>query len=53
MWKLEFSALQCLLKKPQQKFVINDLDKTLGAAVAEKEDVIKECCRQLMTSILI
>ena len=47
MSKLEFSGLQCLLKNPQQKFVINDSDKNLGAAVAEKEDVIKECCRQL------
>ena len=45
--KLEFSELQCLLKNPQQKFVINDSDKNLGAAVAEKENVIKECCRQL------
>ena len=47
MSKLEFSGLQCLLKNPQQKFVINDSDKNLGAAVAEKEDVINECCRQL------
>ena len=36
-----------MLKNPQQKFVINDSDKNLGAAVAEKEDVRKECCRQL------
>ena len=47
MSKLEFSAWQCLLKNPQQNFVINDSDKNLGAAVAEKEDIIKECCRQL------
>ena len=39
--------MQSLLKNPQQKFVINDSDKNLGAAVAEKEDVIKESCRQL------
>jgi len=45
--KLEFSGLQSLLKNPQQKFVFNDSDKNLGATVAEKEDVIKECCRQL------
>ena len=45
--KLEFSALKFLLKNPTQKYVINDSDKNLGAAVAEKEDVIKECGRQL------
>ena len=46
MSKLEFSALQFLLKNPTQKYVLNDSDKNLGAAVAEKEDVIKECVRQ-------
>ena len=38
--KLEFSALQFLLKNSSQKYVINDSDKNLGAAVAEKEDVV-------------
>ena len=47
MSKLEFSALQLLSKNPTQKYVINDSDKNLGAAVADKEDAIKECCRQL------
>ena len=47
MSKLEFAALQFLIKNPNQKYVINDSDKNLGAAVAEKEDVIKECVRQL------
>ena len=46
MSKLEFSALQFLIKNPNQKYVINDSDKNLGAAVAETEDVIKECVRQ-------
>jgi len=46
--KLEFSALQMLIaKRTTQEFVINDSDKNLGAAPAEREDVIKESSRQL------
>ena len=46
--KLEFSALQMLIdKRKNQEFIINDSDKNLGAAAAEKQDVIKECSRQL------
>ena len=46
--KLEFSALQFLMEhRKNQEYVINDSDKNLGAAAAEKEDVIKECSRQL------
>ena len=45
--KLEFSALQFLMKNPNKEFVFNDSDKNLGASVAEKADVTKECKRQL------
>ena len=34
--------------RKNQEFVINDSDKNLGAAAAEKEDVIKEYSRQLL-----
>ena len=47
MPKQEFSALQNLLKKQNDKCIINDSEKNLGTAAAEKEDVIKECKRQL------
>ena len=47
MWKLEFSALELLMKDTNKDFIINDSDKKLGVAVAEKEDVLKECKRQL------
>jgi len=43
----EFFALQCLLEKKNNKYIINDSDKNLGAAAAEKTDVIMECKRQL------
>ena len=33
----EFSALQILLKKKNKKYSINDSDKNLGAAAAEKK----------------
>ena len=36
----EFSALQCSLEKKNDKYIINDSDKNLGAAAAEKVDVI-------------
>ena len=32
----EFFALQCLLEKKNDKYIINDSDKNLGAAAAEK-----------------
>ena len=35
------------MKKKNENFIINDSDKNLGAAAAEKDDVIKECTRQL------
>ena len=43
----EFFALQCLLEKKNDKYIINDSDKNLGAAAVEKTDVIMECKRQL------
>ena len=45
--KLEFTALQGLMKNKNQHFIINNPVKNLGAAAAEKEDVITECTRQL------
>ena len=45
--KQEFGALNSLFDKKNDEFIINDSDKNLGAAAAEKEDVIKECKRQL------
>ena len=33
--------------RKNQEYVRNDSDKNLGAAAAEKEDVIKECSQQL------
>ena len=47
----EFFALQCLLEKKNNKYIINDSDKNLGAAAAEKTDVIMECKRQLYVII--
>ena len=48
MLKLEFSALQFLIEKKNQEFIINDSGKNLGATVVvKKKDVIKECVRQL------
>ena len=41
MSKQKFSALQNLVEKKNDKYIINDLDKNLGAAAAEKQDVIK------------
>ena len=34
-------------KRKNAKFIINGSDKKLGSTAAEKEDVIKECKRQL------
>ena len=47
MPKQEFSALQNLLEQQNDKCIINDSEKNLRTAAAEKEDVIKECKRQL------
>ena len=45
--KKEFSVLQKSVVNKNNIHVINDTDKNLGAAVADKEDVIIECKRQL------
>ena len=38
--KVEFTALQALMQNKNQNFIINKSDKNLGAAAAEKKDVI-------------
>ena len=43
----EFSELQKILINKNVVHVVNDNDKNLGAAVADKKDVIVECKRQL------
>ena len=35
------------MKKKNEEFIMNDYDKKLGTAAAEKKDDIKECTRQL------
>ena len=45
--RLELTALQGFMKNKSQDFIINDSEKNLGAAAAEKKDVITECTRQL------
>ena len=47
MSKQEFSALNESFDKKNDNLIINDSDKNLGAAAAEKEDAIRECNRQL------
>ena len=47
MWRQEISALQNLLEKKNDKFIMNNSDRSLGAASAEKKDVMKEWKRQL------
>ena len=47
MSKLEFSEFEFLMKDTNKDFIINDSDKNLRKTVAEKEEVIKECKRQL------
>ena len=47
MFKQEFLALHNLFEKKKHKYIINDSDKNLGAAAAEKNDVIMECKRKL------
>ena len=43
----EKTALRNLIKTKNEKIVINDTDKNMGAADADKSDVIFECIRQL------
>ena len=43
----EFSELQKIVVNKNVVHVVNDTDKNLGAAVADKTDVIVECKRQL------
>ena len=43
----EKTALRNLIKTKNDKIVINDTDKNMGAADADKSDVIFECTRQL------
>ena len=43
----EKTALRNLIKTKNDKIVINDTDKNMGAADADKNDVILECTRQL------
>ena len=45
--KQEFSKLQKMIVNKNEVHVLNDTDKNLGAAIADKEDVIKEYKRQL------
>ena len=45
--KQEFNKLQKIVVNKNEVFVINDTDKNLGAAIADKEDVVIECKRQL------
>ena len=43
----EKTALRNLIKTKNKKNIINDTDKNMGAADADKSDVIFECIRQL------
>ena len=43
----EKTALRQLIRAKNNKIVINDTDKNMGAADADKSDVISECERQL------
>ena len=43
----EKSALRNLIHAKNKSIVINDTDKNMGAADADKSDVISECERQL------
>ena len=43
----EKTALRNLIKTKNEKIVINDTDKNMGCAHADKSDVIFECIRQL------
>ena len=43
----EKRALHKLITEKNKTYVVNDTDKNLGPANADKPDVIKECKRQL------
>ena len=43
----EKTALRNLNKTKNDKIIINDMDKNMGAADVDKEDIISECARQL------
>ena len=43
----EKTALRNLIRAKNKSIVINDTDKNMGAADADKTDVISECERQL------
>ena len=43
----EKSALRNLVRAKNKSIIINDTDKNMGAAEADKKDVIEECERQL------
>ena len=47
MSKNEFYALQNVMEAKNENQIINDSDKNLGAVMADKEDVVTECKRQL------
>jgi hypothetical protein len=47
MSKKEFSALQNVMEAKNENQVIDDSDKNLKAVMADKEDVVIECKRQL------
>ena len=43
----EFNKLQKIIVDKNEVHAINDTDKNLGAAIADKEDLVNECKRQL------
>ena len=43
----EMATLRKLRREKNKELVINDTDKNVGPACADKDDVIKECKRQL------
>ena len=47
----EFSELQKIVVNKNVVHVVNDTDKNLGAAVADKTDVIVECKRQFTRTL--
>jgi len=49
----EKSALRNLIRAKNKSIIINDTDKNMGAADADKTDVISECERQLENIKLI
>ena len=43
----EKTALRNLIRTKNKEIIINDTDKNMGAADADKKDVVDECVRQL------